>query len=300
MDNSNDLINLNSNDITNESNNNLNDNTNDNDNSYCSENDDLPDPPLAPNKITKSLNIIPNINIIQNNNYSPPSPQLIQTDPFPSSPPYSPSRSFQGCSHVADYSLKGKVGEGTYGVVHIALHKSTNQKFALKEILIHNEREGMPLTALREIRLLKQLDHPNVIRLHEIAIQKADKNTKKATLMVFPYMEHDLDGILQNPDIKLKISQVKSIIQQVLLGMDYLHSNFILHRDIKCANLLVDRLGNLKVADFGLARFFSVLGGEYTNMVVTRWCRPPELLMGATRYSAEVDIVTNKKQKTKN
>lgn len=103
-------------------------------------------------------------------------------------------------------------------------------------------------------------------------------------------MEHDLDGLLQNPLVRFNPAQVKSYIKQILLGIEHLHKNLILHRDIKSANILINNKGYLKLADFGLARPFNFNGGKYTNMVVTRWFRPPELLMGATEYDGAVDM----------
>jgi serine/threonine-protein kinase BUR1 len=108
--------------------------------------------------------------------------------------------------------------------------------------------------------------------------------------MVFPYMEHDLDGLLQNAKVRFNPGQVKSYLQQILKGMEHLHKNLILHRDIKSSNILIDNKGNLKIADFGLARPFTVTTGRMTNMVVTRWYRPPELLMGTSEYGPAIDI----------
>lgn len=110
------------------------------------------------------------------------------------------------------------------------------------------------------------------------------------TYMVMPYCEHDLDGILQNPLVRLNPSQIKSYVQQLLYGMEYLHKSSILHRDVKSANILISSNGFLKVADFGLSRPYSKQGGKYTNKVVTLWNRPPELLLGETQYDASIDL----------
>ena len=156
-------------------------------------------------------------------------------DPIPTSPPASPLRQFTGCSDLGDYVIQKKIGEGTFGEVSLALHKKSKKRVALKRILVHNEKEGMPMTALREIRILKKLQHPNIIRLNEIAIKVLvrDRKESRVTFMVFPYMEHDLDGLLQNPAIKLSPAQIKSYLQQILKGVGHLHSCLILHRDIK-------------------------------------------------------------------
>lgn len=153
----------------------------------------------------------------------------------PASPPSSPTRAFPGCSQISNYSIQKKIGEGTFGEVSLATHKTNRKRVALKRILIHNEREGMPITALREIRILKKIKHPNIIRLVEMAVKSGVRERKESGMafMVFPYMEHDLDGLLQNPLVKLNPSQIKSYMKQLLSGVDHLHKSFILHRDIK-------------------------------------------------------------------
>ncbi|KAJ1497786.1 Cyclin-dependent kinase 12, partial [Coelomomyces lativittatus] len=104
--------------------------------------------------------------------------------------------------------------------------------------------------------------------------------------MVFPYLEHDLRGLLDAPGVILSMGQMKTYVQQLFQGLDYLHGNHILHRDLKCANLLINNEGILKIGDFGLARPYEPEGhGTLTNMVVTRWYRPPELLLGSTKYT---------------
>ena len=132
--------------------------------------------------------------------------------------------------------------------------------------------------------------------------------------MVFPYMDHDLAGLLENERVKLSPSHIKLYMRQLVEGTEYMHrvrihvmvvyrklmspKNHILHRDMKAANLLISNDGSLKIADFGLARTFdpSVATDtgshrrKYTNCVVTRWYRPPELLLGARQYGAEIDI----------
>ncbi|KAK9495173.1 kinase-like domain-containing protein [Lipomyces doorenjongii] len=215
--------------------------------------------------------------------------------------------SFCGCTFVKqEYEELGKLGEGTFGEVYKARHRRTGRLVALKKILMHNEKEGFPITAIREIRILKQLSHKNVIPLLEMSIERAvwDKNTKRRgqIYMVTPYMDHDLAGLLENPHVSFSIAQIKCYMIQLLKGTKYLHDNRILHRDMKAANLLIDNRGVLKVADFGLARKFEedppVAGSngaglarrEYTNCVVTRWYRPPELLLGERRYTSAIDL----------
>ncbi|KAI9346616.1 kinase-like domain-containing protein [Obelidium mucronatum] len=202
-------------------------------------------------------------------------------------------RVYKGCSSVDDYTNIKKVGEGTFGEVNIMKNKH-GQTFALKRILMHNEKEGIPITALREIKILKSLSHENIVELTEIAVKKGNKQTRQRgeVHMVFPFMDHDLNGLLENPNIRFMPHQIKSYFQQLLRGTDYLHRNLIMHRDMKTANILIDNQGHLKIADFGLARAHlqSIKDPKYTNMVVTRWYRPPELLLGATRYGPGIDM----------
>lgn len=109
--------------------------------------------------------------------------------------------------------------------------------------------------------------------------------------MVFEYMEHDLNGVLSHPSITFTPAHLKSLSQQLLEGLSYLHRKSVLHRDLKGSNILLNNAGLLKLADFGLARFYQKRRqGDYTNRVVTLWYRPPELLFGATKYGPEVDM----------
>lgn len=108
--------------------------------------------------------------------------------------------------------------------------------------------------------------------------------------MVFPYMDHDLSGLLENPKVQFSVPQIKLYMQQLLEGTLYLHQNKILHRDMKAANLLINNKGSLMIADFGLARPFEDGDKEYTNCVVTRWYRPPELLLGERKYTTAIDM----------
>jgi serine/threonine-protein kinase BUR1 len=212
------------------------------------------------------------------------------------------ARRYHGCSGIKDYEMARKLGEGTFGEVYQAIRKQTGEVVALKKILMHNEKEGFPITALREIKLLKTLDHLNVIKLEEMAVERTGELKKKAILyMVTPYMEHDLSGMLDNPEINVTEPMRKSYMQQLLRGLNYLHQNHILHRDMKAANLLISNSGILKIADFGLARHYEGpvpvqgKGGgdatrDYTSLVVTRWYRPPELLLQLRRYTPAIDL----------
>ena len=197
-----------------------------------------------------------------------------------------------------------KLGEGTFGEVHKAESRRTGQIVAMKKILMHQEKDGFPVTALREIKLLKMLSHKNILNLEEMAVEKnvAAAGRKKAIVyMVTPYMDHDLSGLLENPAVKFTEAHLKCYMIQLLEGVAYLHAHNILHRDMKTANLLINNQGILKIADFGLARPYDDPppqrgkgNGEatrgYTTIVVTRWYRPPELLLQLRQYTPAIDM----------
>ncbi|KAF3760209.1 hypothetical protein M406DRAFT_15045, partial [Cryphonectria parasitica EP155] len=216
-----------------------------------------------------------------------------------------PKNSFSGCSRIGDYELLGKLGEGTFGEVHRARSKKTGAVVALKKIIMHNEKDGFPITALREIKLLKLLSHKNVLKMEDMAVEhpprSTDKRKKPIIYMATPYMDHDLSGLLDNPTIRFTEPQIKCYLQQLLEGLKYLHENKILHRDMKAANLLISNKGILQIADFGLARLYDEpppkkgCGGgdgrrDYTSLVVTRWYRPPELLLHLKKYTTAIDM----------
>lgn len=216
-----------------------------------------------------------------------------------------PRSSFLGCSRISDYELQGKLGEGTFGEVHRARSRKTGAIVALKKIIMHHEKDGFPITALREIKLLKLLSHKNILRLEDMAVEhpskSTDKRKKPIVYMATPYMDHDLSGLLDNPSVQFKEAQIKCYMLQLLEGLRYLHENQILHRDMKAANLLINNQGILQIADFGLARHYEgqtpqagqAMGEgrrEYTGLVVTRWYRPPELLLQLRQYTPAIDV----------
>lgn len=177
-----------------------------------------------------------------------------------------------------------QVGEGTYGKVYKARNTVTGRMVALKKLRLESEREGFPITSIREIKLLQSFNHPNVSTLTEIMVE-----SQKTVYMIFDYADNDLSGLLLNKQIEIGVAQCKHIFKQLLQGMEYLHDNGILHRDIKGSNILVDNRGRLRITDFGLARRMK-RDKDYTNRVITLWYRPPELLLGTTKYSEEVDM----------
>jgi len=199
------------------------------------------------------------------------------------------------CRDASLYSRISQVGEGTFGKVYKAQYKSkTNTNYvALKKILI-NENEGFPITAMREILIMKRLHHQNILKLIEIVLSEPnEKNKNRGNFyLVFEYMEHDL-SVLSTFHINYSLSEIKCILHQILNGIGYLHKNNIIHRDIKSANILLNNKGEIKIGDFGLARIINPnpnIAKRYTNRVVTLWYRAPELLLGETNYGFAIDV----------
>jgi cell division cycle 2-like protein len=194
------------------------------------------------------------------------------------------------CRGVDNYARIGKIDEGTYGVVSKARDKATGDIVALKQIKMSVDlcKEGFPVTALRETNILLALDHPNIIRMREMVVG----STPDKIYMVMDYANNDLKGVLErkatanHPFLQ---SEIKTLLQQLLRAMDYMHSKWYIHRDLKSSNLLYDH-GVLKVCDFGMARKYGSPIRTYTHLVVTLWYRAPELLLGAPTYSTAVDM----------
>ncbi|KAM8965845.1 cyclin-dependent kinase 16 isoform 6-T6 [Sarcophilus harrisii] len=188
-----------------------------------------------------------------------------------------------GFGKLETYVKLDKLGEGTYATVYKGKSKLTDNLVALKEIRLEHE-EGAPCTAIREVSLLKDLKHANIVTLHDII------HTDKSLTLVFEYLDKDLKQYLEDCGNVINVHNVKLFLFQLLRGLAYCHRQKVLHRDLKPQNLLINERGELKLADFGLARAKSIPTKTYSNEVVTLWYRPPDILLGSTDYSTQIDM----------
>lgn len=193
------------------------------------------------------------------------------------------SMSELGYGKIESYQKLEKLGEGTYATVYKAQSTINHSFVALKEIRLEHE-EGAPCTAIREVSLLRKLKHANIVTLHDVIY------TEKALILVFEYLEKDLKQYMDDCKNNLSMVNVKLFLFQLLRGLAFCHSEKILHRDLKPQNLLINQRGELKLADFGLARAKSIPTKTYSNEVVTLWYRPPDVLLGSTDYSTHIDM----------
>ncbi|GBL90270.1 Cyclin-dependent kinase-like 4 [Araneus ventricosus] len=181
------------------------------------------------------------------------------------------------------YEKLSKIGEGSYGVVFKCRSRENGQLVAIKKYV---ETEDDPLIkkiALREIRMLKQLKHPNLVNLIEVF------RRKRKLHLVFEYCEHTVLDILEKHPKGVPQQLTKRILWQTLQAINFCHQHNCIHRDVKPENILLTKEGIVKLCDFGFARNLSP-GENYTDYVATRWYRAPELLVGDTHYGPEVDV----------
>ncbi|XP_055813353.1 cyclin-dependent kinase G-2-like [Solanum dulcamara] len=206
--------------------------------------------------------------------------------PEPALPPQRSVNMLQGCRSVDEFERLNRIDEGTYGVVYRAKDKKTGEIVALKKVKMEKEREGFPLTSLREINILISLHHPSIVDVKEVVVG----SSLDSIFMVMEYMEHDLKALMETMKQPFTQSEVKCLMLQLFHGVKYLHDNWVLHRDLKTSNLLLNNRGELKICDFGLARQYGSPLKPYTHLVVTLWYRAPELLLGAKQYSTAIDM----------
>ena len=196
----------------------------------------------------------------------------------------------------ATFDNTNQIGQGTFGKVYKSSYYTKDNELktvAIKKISMSSQNEGLPLTAVREISILKSYHHPNLVELLDIVIAPVKSpNFRGHVDLVFEYMEHDINALVESK-IQFTAGQIKNIMRQILSGIAYLHSNNIIHRDIKSANILLNNKGVVKLGDFGLARTISPIvqrNKQYSGNVVTIWYRPPELLLGMKNYDLKVDM----------
>ncbi|XP_049376659.1 cyclin-dependent kinase G-2-like, partial [Solanum stenotomum] len=206
-----------------------------------------------------------------------------------------PVNMVQCCRSVEEFERLNKIGEGTYGVVYKAREKKTGEIVALKKLKISkkDEEEGFPLTFIREINILLTCRHPSIVYVKEVVVgATTTKLNNDVFYIVMEYLENDLQVLIEKMTRRFSQREVKSLLVQLLEGVKYLHDNWIIHRDLKTSNLLINDKGELKIADFGLAR--RIQSGHplkpYTHEVVTLWYRSPELLIGMNKYSNAIDM----------
>lgn len=182
------------------------------------------------------------------------------------------------------YTKLNRIGQGTYGVVYKAQHTQSKEIVAVKRIKFESQEEGIPSSAIREIALLKELKHPNIVELYDVV------HSQHRLTLIFEYCDWDLRKYMQSREDPLTEDEVISFTYQLLKALEYIHSQNIIHRDIKPQNILINRKGELKLADFGLARSTFIPVDSLSTEVITRWYRPPEILQGNKNYGFPVDV----------
>ncbi|KAL4355230.1 hypothetical protein GQ457_06G000890 [Hibiscus cannabinus] len=185
----------------------------------------------------------------------------------PSAPPLRSVNMLQGFRSVDEFERLNKIDEGTYGVVYRARDKKTGEIVALKKVKMEKQREGFPLTSLREINILLSFHHPSIVDVKVVVGSSLDS--------IFMVMEHDLKALMETMKQPFSQSEVKCLMLQLLEGVKYLHDKWVLHRDLKTSNLLLNNQGELKICDFGLTRQYGSPLKPYTHLVVTLWYSLP-------------------------
>jgi len=192
-----------------------------------------------------------------------------------------------GCRRLEPhYTIKNLLDSGTYGTVFRAISNRTGEIFALKKIKMQQSKDGFPITSLRELALLMEIDHQNVVKAIEIVVSK--RNIRDI-FMVMEFCDHDFGALLKIKKQPFALSELKCLMQQLLSGLSYMHANWMLHRDLKPSNLLLNSKGILKICDFGMARRYGSPIEPYTPNCCTLWYQSPEMLMGVKTYTTAVD-----------
>jgi cell division cycle 2-like protein len=197
---------------------------------------------------------------------------------------------WQPCRSVERFDRLNPIEEGSYGYVSRAKDETTGEIVAIKKLKLDSTRDaGFPVTALREIQCLNAAKHRHIVELREVVTGEGD--AKGDVYIVMEFLEHDLKTLQEDMDEPFLPSEVKTLMLQLGSAVEFLHAHWIMHRDLKTSNILMNNRGEIKLADFGMARFCGDPAPQnLTQLVVTLWYRSPELLLGATTYDSSVDI----------
>ena len=180
------------------------------------------------------------------------------------------------------YEIISKIGEGTYGSVYKAKHHESGKILAVKGVQLIRDQE-LPDSIVREISLLKELDHKNIVKIYKLFHKETE------VILVFDFFEYDLRKYLETFEYMITPAYTHWLMFQLMKGLAFCHSKRVLHRDLKPDNLLISPNGELKIAGFGSAKYLTAPITEFASEVVYIWYRPPEILFGATHYTTTID-----------
>nr|POF13123.1 serine/threonine-protein kinase ppk23 [Quercus suber] len=197
--------------------------------------------------------------------------------------------SWQPCRSVDRFERLNHIEEGSYGFVSRAKEESTGEIVAIKRLKLNPAQDGgFPVTALREIQTLNAAKHRHIVDLREVVASSSDSGD---VYLVMDFIEHDLKTLQEEMEEPFLPSETKTLLLQLASAVEYLHDHWILHRDLKTSNILLNNRGEIKLADFGMARFCGEPPpANLTQLVVTLWYRAPELLLGTGTYDSAVDM----------
>lgn len=217
---------------------------------------------------------------LSQDNEPPPERELLHFD----------APSWQPCRSVERFDRLNHIEEGSYGYVSRARDETTGEIVAIKKLKLDPARDGgFPVTALREIQTLNAAHHRHIVNLREVVA--GEGSAAGDVYLVMEFLEHDLKSLQEDMEEPFLPSETKTLLLQLGSAVEYLHDNWILHRDLKTSNILMNNRGEIKIADFGMARFCGhPPPANLTQLVVTLWYRAPELLLGATTYDSAIDM----------
>ena len=187
-------------------------------------------------------------------------------------------------SGLENYKKLTKLGEGTYGVVYKAIDNRDQSFVAIKEMRYDLDEEGLSSSSLREVSIIRDLKHANIIAFREAIF------TERSIALVLDYVEYDLRKLLTRCKRDFEPNFIKSIAFQLLAGLYYMHTHRVIHRDLKPENIMINKNGQLMICDFGLSRYFTIPLKQMTDGLITIWYRPPEILLHNPTYDVSVDI----------